>query len=67
MTKFRKNVNSLVSKEKGAENIGDIVTNNNQMIFFKNLMIIRYEQMMITVKEELSKINKKRKTFEDKN
>lgn len=41
--------------------------NNNQMLFFKNLMIIRYEQMMATIKEELAKINKKRKAFEDKN
>ena len=30
-------------------------------------MIIRYEQLMQTLKEELAKINKKRKTFDEKN
>jgi hypothetical protein len=37
---------------------------NTQLLFFRNLMIIRYEQLMQTLKEELAKINKKRKTFD---
>lgn len=40
---------------------------NTQLLFFRNLMIIRYEQLMQTLKEELAKINKKRKTFDEKN
>ena len=30
-------------------------------------MVIRYEQLMQTMKEELAKVNKKRKAFEEKN
>jgi hypothetical protein len=54
-------------REGAAANLGAVFMNNHQMLFFRNLMIIRYEQLMQTVKEELAKINKKRKTFEEKN
>jgi len=45
------------------ENIGNVVMNHNQYLFFRNLMVIRYEQLLQEVKEELAKINKKRKAF----
>ena len=67
LTKFRNNVHTLDSKERAAGNIGGVFMNNTQMLFFRNLMIIRYEQLMQTLKEELAKINKKRKGFEEKN
>ena len=37
--------------------------NNNQFVFFRKLMVIRYEQLTTELKEELTKINKKRKTI----
>jgi len=63
LNKFRKICSTEILREKGVENIGNIVMNHNQYLFFRNLMVIRYEQLLQEVKEELAKINKKRKAF----
>ena len=67
LDRFRLRVRKEVIREKAAENMADVFVNSNQYFFFRQLMVIRHEQLSLEIKEELTKLNKKRKNFEDKN
>ena len=65
-TKYRENVKEQIYGEKVLIHFSGFINQKNNFIFWKGLNAIMYENMVSLVKEELGKINRKKKAFVEK-
>lgn len=63
---YRQNVQSKIYIERILLHFSDFISQKNKMIFWKGANAIRVENTIALVKEELAKLNKKKKAFEQK-
>ena len=65
-TRYRENVRDQLYMEKVLNHFITFLNSKNNFIFWKGLTAIKYEKLIASVKEELGKINKKKKAFQEK-
>ena len=60
---YKKNVDKKKYANEVLNNFVRLLEYKNYVIFWKSVLMTLYENQQVGIREELSKVNKKRKTF----
>lgn len=63
---YRKNVQEKKYANEVLNNFVRLLEYKNYVIFWKSVLLTLYESQQAAIKDELSKVNKKRKVFDEK-
>ena len=61
---YKKNVDKKKYANEVLNNFVRLLEYKNYVIFWKSVLMTLYENQQVGIREELSKVNKKRKTFD---
>jgi hypothetical protein len=63
---YRKNVEKKKYANEVLNNLARLLEYKNYVIFWKSVLMTLHESQQVGIKDELGKVNKKRKTFDEK-